>query len=115
MFKAMSTTVSKRCLQHSSKRSTRLLHDTRFSFRESDMTSGLVLDELDLNLSPASLLVGLGLLVVVVIVGADLAGVVVLDERVVARADGLRGRVDGVEPLAFIGGWRGGSDVRHSG
>ena len=78
------------------------------------MASGLVLDELDLNLSSAGLLVGLGLLLIVVLVGAAVGGVMVLDERVIAR-DGLGGRVDGVEPLAFVGGRRGGGGVRHNG
>ena len=46
------------------------------------MTSGLVLDEFNLDLSPACLLVALGLFVVVIVVLAALAGVGVVDEGV---------------------------------
>lgn len=55
------------------------------------MTSRFVLDELDLDFPTACLLVALGLVLVLVLVPARLAGVVVLDERVVADGLGREG------------------------
>lgn len=87
---------------------TDLLHDACFSFGESDVTPGLVLDELDLDLSAASLLVGLGLLVIVVVVAARLDGVVVGDEGVVWGVLG-GGVLEAVDALPLVGeGGRGG-------
>ena len=71
------------------------------------MTPALVLNELDLDLPSARLLVALGLVaVVIVIVATALSGVVVLDERVVARGRGLAGGgINWVEPLALRARW----------
>jgi hypothetical protein len=51
------------------------------------MTPGFVLDELDLDLATAGLLVRLWLVVFIVVVRAAVCGVMVIDERVVV--DGL--------------------------
>lgn len=53
------------------------------------MTSRLVLDEFNLDLSPSGLLVGFGLVIVVVVVLARLAGVGVVDEAVVCGDGGV--------------------------
>lgn len=80
-----------------------LFHDAGFALGKGDVTSGLVLNEFDLDLASAGLLVGLWLLVVVIVVCAALASVVVLDEGVVCAGDLLCG-VEGVEALTFVGG-----------
>ena len=69
------------------------------------MTSGLVLNEFNLDLSPPGLLVGLGLVVIVVVVLAALAGVGVIDEGV------FGGFVAG--PLVGHGGGRSVSGLGH--
>ena len=51
------------------------------------MTSGLVLNEFDLDLAPAGLLVGLWLVFVVVIVCAGLASFMVLDKGIFRAGD----------------------------
>lgn len=53
------------------------------------MTSGLVLDELDLDLPATCLLVRLGLVLIVVVVLAAVGGVGVVDEAVVVGDGGL--------------------------
>ena len=59
------------------------------------MSAGLVLDEFNLDLSPASLLVALGLLVIIVVVCARLGRVVVGDEGIVGgRVVGAVGVVE---------------------
>lgn len=58
---------------------------TSFTLRESDMTSGFVLYELDFDLAASSFLVSLGLIIVVVVVSARVDCIVVLDERVCAN------------------------------
>lgn len=76
------------------------------------MSAGLVLDEFNLDLAPAGLLVALGLLVILVVVSARLSRVVVGDERVFGRR--VVGAV-GVVEAAFVAGealwgrvWHGG-------
>ena len=53
------------------------------------MTSGLVLNEFNLDLSPSGFLVALGLVVLVIVVLAAVAGVGVVDERVVVGRGGV--------------------------
>lgn len=48
------------------------------------MTSRLILDKLDLDLSTACLLVRLGLILVVILIGTTLVRSIVVDERVIA-------------------------------
>jgi hypothetical protein len=95
-----------------------LFHNASFPFGERYMTSRLVLDKFNLDLSAPSLLVGLGLAVLLLIVLAGAVdGVVVVDEGVVAdlawRGRVLLGDVGGVEvegplPLAHRGRCGGG-------
>lgn len=75
------------------------------------MTSGLVLDEFNLDLSPSGLLVGFGLVIVVVVVLARLAGVGVVDEAVVCGDGGVVEVVAGA--LGGHGGGRGVGGLRH--
>lgn len=91
-------------------RATHLLHDTSLPFREGNVATGLVLDELDLNLS--TLATGL-IVIVVVVLGAQTAafGDVVVSGAVASS----RGLLE-----VFVGGRRGilltnGSDVGHGG
>ena len=53
------------------------------------MTSGLVLDEFNLDLSPSGLLVGFGLVLVVLVVLAVVARVGVVDEGIVVGGSGV--------------------------
>ncbi len=81
---------------------TRLLHDSSFSFRESDVTSGLVLYKLNFDLPPTRFLVRLWLLFFIVVVAAALYRVVVLNKRVVSGCH-HRGRawVNGLQALSL--------------
>ena len=76
------------------------------------MTSRLVLDKFNLDLSATSLLVGLGLVLLLIVLAGAVDGVVIVDEGVVAdlawRGRVLLGDVGGVEvegplPLAHRG------------
>lgn len=78
-----------------------LFHDAGFALGKGDVTSGLVLNEFDLDLAPAGLLVGLWLVFVFVIVCAGLASFVVLDKGIFRAGDLLLGGVD-VEALTFV-------------
>jgi hypothetical protein len=80
------------------------------------MTSRFVLDKFNLDLPAASLLVGLGLVVLLLVLAGAVDGVVVVDEGVVADLARRRGvvlgdarlvDVEGPLPLAH-GGRRGG-------
>ena len=64
-----------------------LFHDAGFALGKGDVTSGLVLNEFDLDLAPAGLLVGLWLVFVVVIVCAGLASFMVLDKGIFRAGD----------------------------
>lgn len=77
------------------------------------MTSGLILNEFDLDLSTASLLVRLWLIFFIVVIGTALIGSIVVDERVIADGAWERGRMaigggrvaDKVSSLAFAHRW----------
>lgn len=67
------------------------------------MTSGLVLNELDLDLSPSGFLVGLGLILFFIVVCTAVARFVVLNETIVAGGRyGAPLRVECVETLSLV-------------
>lgn len=80
----------------------RLLHYTGLTLREGDMSSGLVLDEFNLDFTSPGLLVGFRLFIVVVVVGATLAGICICDEGIIPN--GLRSIGVDVETLSLVGG-----------